>query len=89
MHGTRAPTKAATRFCRSVEGETGDRAWHKRRLSLHGSRTGRTHQDQVSEVVLGAKVVLHPNADLIDRFRANGKGSQSRINEALRKAAGI
>ncbi len=33
--------------------------------------------------------MLHLNADLIDRFRATDKGWQSRINQALRKAAGI
>jgi uncharacterized protein (DUF4415 family) len=32
---------------------------------------------------------LRLDADLIDRFRATGKGWQSRINEALRKAVGI
>ena len=35
------------------------------------------------------QVTLRLDADLIDRFRATGKGWQSRINEALRKAAGI
>jgi len=34
-------------------------------------------------------VTLRLDADLIDRFRATGKGWQSRINAALRKAAGI
>ncbi len=33
--------------------------------------------------------MLHHAADLIERFRATGKGWQSRINEALCKAAGI
>ncbi|WP_373475324.1 BrnA antitoxin family protein [Sphingorhabdus sp.] len=37
--------------------------------------------------MLEPKYRLH--TDLIDRFRAIGKGWQSRINEALRKAAGI
>ena len=35
------------------------------------------------------QVTLRLDADLIDRFRATGKGWQSRINKALRKAAGI
>ena len=35
------------------------------------------------------QVTLRLDADLIERFRATGKGWQSRINEALRKAAGI
>jgi uncharacterized protein (DUF4415 family) len=35
------------------------------------------------------QVTLRLDADLIDRFRATGKGWQSRINEALRKAVGI
>ena len=35
------------------------------------------------------QVTLRLDADLIDRFRATGKGWQSRINEPLRKAAGI
>jgi uncharacterized protein (DUF4415 family) len=35
------------------------------------------------------QVTLRLDADLIDRFRATGKGWQSRINEALRKAEGI
>jgi uncharacterized protein (DUF4415 family) len=34
-------------------------------------------------------VTLRLDADLIDRFRATGKGWQSRINAALRKAVGI
>ena len=35
------------------------------------------------------QVTLRLDADLIDRFRATGKGWQSRINAALRKASGI
>lgn len=35
------------------------------------------------------QVTLRLDADLIDRFRATSKGWQSRINAALRKAAGI
>jgi BrnA antitoxin of type II toxin-antitoxin system len=38
---------------------------------------------------INKQVTLRVDADLIDRFRATGKGWQSRINEALRKAAGI
>jgi uncharacterized protein (DUF4415 family) len=38
---------------------------------------------------INKQVTLRLDADLIDRFRATGKGWQSRINEALRKAAGI
>jgi uncharacterized protein (DUF4415 family) len=35
------------------------------------------------------QVTLRLDADVVDRFRASGKGWQSRINEALRKAAGL
>jgi uncharacterized protein (DUF4415 family) len=35
------------------------------------------------------QVTLRLDADLVERFRATGKGWQSRINEALRKAAKI
>lgn len=35
------------------------------------------------------QVTLRLDADLIERFRATGKGWQSRINAALRKAAEI
>jgi uncharacterized protein (DUF4415 family) len=38
---------------------------------------------------INKQVTLRLDADLIDRFRATGKGWQSRMNEALRKAAGI
>lgn len=36
-----------------------------------------------------APVSLRLDKDVIDRFRAAGPGWQSRINEALRKAAGL
>jgi uncharacterized protein (DUF4415 family) len=35
------------------------------------------------------QVTLRLDTDVVDRFRASGKGWQSRINEALRKAAGL
>lgn len=35
------------------------------------------------------QVTLRLDADVLDRFRATGKGWQSRINEALRKASGF
>lgn len=35
------------------------------------------------------QVTLRLDADLLDHFRATGKGWQSRINEDLRKAAGL
>lgn len=35
------------------------------------------------------QVSLRLDADVIDAFRATGKGWQGRINEALRKAAGL
>lgn len=35
------------------------------------------------------QVTLRLDADVIDRFRATGKGWQSRINETLRKASGF
>jgi uncharacterized protein (DUF4415 family) len=35
------------------------------------------------------QVTLRLDADLIEHFRATGKGWQSRINAALRKASGI
>lgn len=35
------------------------------------------------------QVTLRLDADVVERFRASGKGWQSRINEALRKAAGL
>ncbi len=35
------------------------------------------------------QVTLRLDADVIDRFRASGKGWQSRINQTLRKAAGV
>ena len=38
---------------------------------------------------INKQVTLRLDADLIERFRATGKGWQPRINEALRKAAGI
>ncbi|MGR6466576.1 BrnA antitoxin family protein [Rhizobium sp. PAMB 3182] len=34
-------------------------------------------------------VSLRLDADVLDHFKATGKGWQSRINEALRKAAGL
>ncbi|NTA36273.1 BrnA antitoxin family protein [Agrobacterium salinitolerans] len=35
------------------------------------------------------QVTLRLDEDVVERFREGGKGWQSRINEALRKAAGI
>lgn len=35
------------------------------------------------------QVTLRLDADVVDRFRASGKGWQSRMNTALRKAAGL
>lgn len=35
------------------------------------------------------QVTLRLDADVIERFRADGRGWQSRINDALRKAAGL
>ena len=35
------------------------------------------------------QVTLRLDADLLDRFRAGGKGWQSRINATLRKAVGL
>lgn len=35
------------------------------------------------------QVTLRLDADVIERFRATGKGWQSRLNETLRKAAGV
>ncbi len=35
------------------------------------------------------QVTLRLDADVIERFRATGKGWQSRINETLRKASGF
>ncbi|TKT80952.1 BrnA antitoxin family protein [Aquamicrobium sp. LC103] len=35
------------------------------------------------------QVTLRLDADVVERFRAEGPGWQSRINEALRKAAGL
>ncbi|MDN5928228.1 MAG: BrnA antitoxin family protein [Hyphomicrobiales bacterium] len=35
------------------------------------------------------QVTLRLDADVVERFRASGKGWQRRINSALRKAAGL
>jgi uncharacterized protein (DUF4415 family) len=35
------------------------------------------------------QVTLRLDADVVERFRAGGRGWQSRINAALRKAAGL
>jgi uncharacterized protein (DUF4415 family) len=35
------------------------------------------------------QVTLRLDADVVDRFRASGKGWQSRMNTALRKAVGL
>jgi len=35
------------------------------------------------------QVTLRLDADVVDRFRASGRGWQSRMNLALRKAAGL
>jgi uncharacterized protein (DUF4415 family) len=35
------------------------------------------------------QVTLRLDRDVLDRFRAGGKGWQSRINEALRQASGV
>jgi uncharacterized protein (DUF4415 family) len=35
------------------------------------------------------QITLRLDADVVERFRASGKGWQGRINSALRKAAGL
>lgn len=35
------------------------------------------------------QVTLRLDADMVERFRATGKGWQSRINDTLRKASGL
>ena len=35
------------------------------------------------------QVTLRLDADLVDRYKASGKGWQSRINEDLRKVSGL
>jgi uncharacterized protein (DUF4415 family) len=48
------------------------------------TRRGRPRLEQPKK-----QVTLRLDQDVIDRFRADGPGWQSRINEALKKAAGV
>lgn len=48
------------------------------------TRRGRPRLEQPKK-----QVTLRLDRDVIDRFRADGPGWQSRINEALKKAVGV
>ena len=54
-------------------------------LAADGVRRGRPPQRGVAK----RQVTLRLDADVVDRFRAGGPGWQSRINDALRKAADL
>ena len=54
-------------------------------LGPDGFRLGRPPQRGVAK----RQVTLRLDPDVIDRFRADGPGWQSRINAALRKAVGL
>jgi uncharacterized protein (DUF4415 family) len=53
------------------------------KIQILGSR-GRPIADNPKK-----QVTLRLDADIVERYRASGKGWQSRINEDLRKAAGL
>lgn len=53
------------------------------KIQIIGSR-GRPVADNPKK-----QVTLRLDADVVERYRASGKGWQSRINEDLRKAAGL
>lgn len=54
-------------------------------LGPDGVRKGRPPQRGTAK----RQVTLRLDPDVIDRFRADGPGWQSRMNDALRKAAGL
>ena len=54
------------------------------RLEIGGRPVGRPKLDSPKRAVN-----LRLDADIVDAFRASGAGWQTRINEALRKAAGL
>lgn len=54
-------------------------------LSKEGFKVGRPPKGTEAK----RRVTLRLDPDVIDRFKQGGRGWQSRMNEALRKAAGL
>lgn len=64
--------------------ELTDAQLDRARLEIGGKPLGRPKLDQPKRAV-----DLRLDADIVDAFRAGGAGWQTRINDALRKAAGL
>jgi uncharacterized protein (DUF4415 family) len=63
------------------------REWFERADLYHGEkliRRGRRPSDSPKQAIS-----LRLDADVVEKFKADGPGWQSRMNEALRKAAGL
>ena len=61
--------------------------WFEKADLYHGEkliRRGRRPSDSPKQAIS-----LRVDADVLDKFRADGPGWQGRMNEALRKAAGL
>ena len=61
--------------------------WFEKADLYHGEkliRRGRRPSDSPKQAIS-----LRVDADVLDKFRAEGPGWQGRMNEALRKAAGL
>ncbi|HEY7301223.1 MAG TPA: BrnA antitoxin family protein [Xanthobacteraceae bacterium] len=64
-----------------------DRDWFKRAEIREGNRLIRPGRPRKAAPKQAISLRLDP--DVLDHFRAGGPGWQSRINAALRKAAGL
>ena len=65
-----------------------DEAWFDKADRFEGDRLVRRGRGRPRAETTKQQVTLRLDRDVLERFRATGKGWQSRINEALRKALG-
>ena len=88
------PTRKSTTESKWVDGDDAlhlDRDWFERAELRDGNRLirparaiGRPRKEATKEAVN-----IRLDADVVAYFRATGRGWQSRINDALRKVAGL
>lgn len=88
------PTKkliSGSRWIDPDEAPPLDGAWFERAEIREGDRLIRSARagDRPKKATPGEAVNIQLDPDVLAYFRATGPGWQSRINEALRKAAGL
>jgi uncharacterized protein (DUF4415 family) len=93
------PTKKSTTASKWVDPDDAphlDRDWFERAELREGGHVirpagaaGRPKKEVTKEEVTKEAVNIRLDADVVAYFRATGRGWQSRINDALRKLAGL